>query len=273
MKAARLSVTCLGLAILTASLGCTFVPRSQLTACQAHNRALREHRQIDLAEAENLKADKRDLAERLAKAETQLAFLEEELGLDHEELAGHQQQRSQLRSQLLGLGNGRARIPEEVREQLVDLSRQYPDLQFDPITGISKLSTDILFESGQAETKAGADRVLKDLVRVLRSPEAADLKIMVVGHADDRQMAKKPAREKFPNNFYLSTARANAVADLMVREGLAAHRIGVAGFGSHQPIAPNVTPQDRQKNRRVEIFVLNHEVPVVGWTESIPSLY
>jgi chemotaxis protein MotB len=96
---------------------------------------------------------------------------------------------------------------------------------------------------------------------------------MVVGHTDDQTVARKPAREQFPDNFALSTARALAVAKLMQQQGMAENRIGVAGFGAHQPIAPNVTAKDRQKNRRVEVFVMNRDVPVVGWTESIPSVY
>ena len=115
--------------------------------------------------------------------------------------------------------------------------------------------------------------MLKELVQVLESPEASDLKIMIVGHTDNQRIAKKPVRETYPNNFHLSAARALAVGDLMRRLGFQQQRMGVAGFGPHQPIAPNVTYKDRQKNRRVEIFVMNRDVPVVGWTDSIPSLY
>jgi len=80
-------------------------------------------------------------------------------------------------------------------------------------------------------------------------------------------------REKYPSNFHLSTARANAVANLLQEKGVAPQRVGVAGFGGHQPIAPNATPRDRRKNRRVEVFVMAPGVPVVGWTETIPSVY
>ena len=80
-------------------------------------------------------------------------------------------------------------------------------------------------------------------------------------------------REKYPNNFHLSTARALAVADRMKRAGLPEQRMGISGFGPCQPIASNATAQDRQKNRRVEILVMASDVPVVGWAESTPSVY
>ena len=62
-----------------------------------------------------------------------------------------------------------------------------------------------------------------------------------------------------------------------VLEGLRAvpndGRLGVAGFGAHEPVASNVSTNDRQKNRRVEIFVMAPETPVVGWTDTMPKLY
>ena len=81
-------------------------------------------------------------------------------------------------------------------------------MQFDPETGISKLDTDILFDSGQAVLKPGAEQLLDQLVRVLKSPSAGELKIMVAGHTDNQLVAGKGVREKYPNNFHLSTARA-----------------------------------------------------------------
>ena len=80
-------------------------------------------------------------------------------------------------------------------------------------------------------------------------------------------------RERFASNFHLSTARALAVADQLRRQGLSERRIGVAGFGPHQPVAPTPQPGHRQKNRRVEIFVMAPDVPVVGWTDSGSSVY
>jgi len=156
---------------------------------------------------------------------------------------------------------------------LADLSRRYPALQFDPSTGASKLDTDILFDSGSAELKPGAEPVLQELAGVLAAPEAHDLRIMVAGHTDDRKLARKPARDKYANNFQLSATRALVVADTLKRFGVEAQRMAVAGVGASQPVAPNVTPEDRQKNRRVELFVMAPEVPVIGWTETTPTLY
>ncbi len=253
--------------------GCMFAPQSQLASVQSQNRILTEQCQTQLAEIENLKTHARDTEDQLILAEEDLALMEDQVGMDRKQLANYQNERAELHEQFKGLASGQVRMPEKVSRQLAALSERHPGLRFDPSSGIGRLQTEILFDSGYAELKPGAEAVLSELIDVLNSPEAADLKVMVVGHTDDRRIAKKPAREKFPTNFHLSTARSLAVADALRKSGLAEQRLGVAGFGPHQPIAPNVTPSDRRKNRRVEIFVLNRDVPVVGWTESIPNLY
>ena len=113
-------------------------------------------------------------------------------------------------------------------------ARQYPNLSFDAETGVSKCDMDVLFDSGQAELKPAARTMLTELAQVLQLAEAKDLKIMVVGHTDNQRIVGQAAREKYANNFHLSTARALAVADVLRSQGLPDQRIGVAGFGAHE---------------------------------------
>lgn len=274
MKTTRLLPLCLVLGALAALPGCRYcVPGPILTRCESEKRILSEQCRAQLAEIENLTIHKRDTEDRLFRTERELALLQEEVGVDRSELATIRRERAELHEQFKGLAGGYGQLPPEVSRRLAGLSQRHTNLHFDPVTGISKLQTDILFDSGRAELKPGAERVIDELVEILKSPQADELKVMVAGHTDDQQIAKRPAREKFPNNFHLSTARAHAVADLMCRQGFPESRLAVAGFGSRQPIAPNVTYRDRQKNRRVEIFVLSRDVPVVGWTDSMTSLY
>jgi chemotaxis protein MotB len=273
MKATRLASASLLLGTLIVVSGCAWGPATQLAQYRSDNQTLAEQCQAQLAEIENLKVHNRNTEDRLIQAEEELALLEEDVGLDRQQLVDYQRERAELHEQFRGLANGRGYVNAQLSAQLAELSQQHPSLKFDPQTGISKLDTDVLFDSGEAELKPGAEKMLADLARVLNSATARDLKIMIVGHTDNQRIGGQATWEKFPNNFHLSAARALAVADQLRREGLAEQRIGVAGFGPHQPIAPNVSPTDRQKNRRVEIFILAPDVPVVGLTESIPSVY
>lgn len=260
--------------ILTAvSSGCLFAPRSQLTSLESQNKALVEKDRAQMARIQNLEVHSRNVEDQLMRAEEDLALLDQQLGLDRNQLENYRAERDQLQAQFTGLVSGRSALSPEVRGRLAEISERYPTLRFDPSTGVSKLDTDILFDDGQAELKPGAEEVLTELTRLLASEEARDLKIFVVGHADDRLIGTQSVREKYPNNFHLSAHRALVVCDELRRLGLEPERVGVAGFGSHQPVAPNMTEDDRRKNRRVELFVMAPDVPLIGWTETTPTLY
>ncbi len=237
----------LGLVAAVALPGC-LVPKTELNAANAQNRALAEQNRAQLAEIENMKVHGRTLEDRVIRSEEQLATLQDRSTVDRRQLQDYQRERDGLYQQFDGLAFGRGRLPPELSRQLVELSKKHPSLHFDPETGVSKLDTDIMFDIGEATLKPGAERLLDDLVRVLNSPAAGDLKIMVAGHTDSRQVAGRAVRDRYPNNFHLSAARALAVADRMKRAGLPDRRMAVAGFGSQQPIAPN-TP--RKIGRRI----------------------
>ena len=54
-------------------------------------------------------------------------------------------------------------------------------------------------------------------------------------------------------NQKLSEARAKAVVDYMVKQGIAPTRLRAKGFGPADPVASNDTPDGRAQNRRVEL--------------------
>jgi chemotaxis protein MotB len=251
--------------------GC-FVPQSELTASQSQNSVLAQQNRAQLAEIDNLTAHNRDVENRLIGAEQELAALEEQVEVDHKRLANYKQETTELHDQFKAAVHAR-RLPPSVSRQLADLARRYPSLSFDPVSGIGKLDTDVLFDSGQAELKPAARAMLGELSRILQTEAAGGLKVMVVGHTDNQGLAGTSVRDRFSSNFHLSTARALAVADQLRRQGLGERRIGVAGFGPDQPVVPNASADDRQQDRRVEIFVMAPDAPVVGWTDSIPSVY
>ena len=207
-------------------------------------------------EIENLKTHNRQVEDQLIGAEQELTAREADPS------------RSRLADDPSRTDLDGRRLPPSVSQQLLSWARQYPNLEFDAETGVGKCDIDVLFDSGQVELKPAARTMLTGLAQVLQLAEANDLKIMVVGHTDNQRIAGPAVREKYANNFHLSTARALAVADVLRSQGLPDQRIGVAGFGAHEPVAANDSPADRQKNRRVEIFVMPRDVPVVGWGDS-----
>nr|WP_216627764.1 OmpA family protein [Corallococcus exercitus] len=90
---------------------------------------------------------------------------------------------------------------------------------------------------------AGLDLAVDLLVR---DPKA---RLRIEGHTDSKEVPE-PARQS------LSDARARAVADMLIRAGVAPSRVEAVGLGDRSPKAPNLIPRGRELNRRVELVLL-----------------
>jgi chemotaxis protein MotB len=78
--------------------------------------------------------------------------------------------------------------------------------------------------------------------------------IRVEGHTDDVPIKTS----RYTSNWELSTARASAVVEYLVRSsGLAPERLSAAGYGEFHPRVPNDTPENRASNRRIDIVILD----------------
>jgi len=104
----------------------------------------------------------------------------------------------------------------------------------------------VTFGGGAATLPTEAFPVLNRAVQVLQSNP--NLRVEVQGHSDSRGQRE--------TNLRLSRERAQAVADYLVQEGIAASRLEVAGFGPDRPVATNNTAAGRALNRRVELVPL-----------------
>ncbi|MFY1831013.1 OmpA family protein [Myxococcus fulvus] len=103
------------------------------------------------------------------------------------------------------------------------------------------------FAEKQAAPRKGSTGDMALLVDMLVRDES--LKLRLEGHTDNRE-APATARQA------LSEARAKALADVLVREGLNPTRIETAGLGDTRPKAPNLIPRGRELNRRVDIVLV-----------------
>jgi outer membrane protein OmpA-like peptidoglycan-associated protein len=102
---------------------------------------------------------------------------------------------------------------------------------------------DVLFDTGAATLKPGADLALDRLGRFLEAnPE---VRIIIEGHTDSR------GSEAY--NETLSQRRADAVAQALSIRNVSAERVHAIGRGEGYPVATNDHASGRQQNRRVEI--------------------
>jgi outer membrane protein OmpA-like peptidoglycan-associated protein len=109
--------------------------------------------------------------------------------------------------------------------------------------GIVLTLGDVLFDSGSATLKPGAERSLGNVAEYLKRNDKA--RLMVEGHTDS------VGDDTF--NQRLSQARAESVAARLGIMGIDASRIVATGLGESYPVTGNDSAAGRQQNRRVEL--------------------
>jgi len=118
-------------------------------------------------------------------------------------------------------------------------------------SGATRLNTNFNFipNSYTLDTKAGQE--LRYVVDELSRREYAHHRVVLLGYSD--------ALGQLAYNRSLSKRRAAAVSDALGRElmqaGLSVEIADVAGLGPQDPISNNSTPEGRERNRRVEVWV------------------
>ena len=101
----------------------------------------------------------------------------------------------------------------------------------------------ILFDTGKSTIKDQSASVLQDIIGILNEYPRANFNIE--GHTDS------VGSEKL--NMTLSDARANAVMNYLISNGIASNRLNAKGYGEGKPLVSNDTKEGRSNNRRVEI--------------------
>lgn len=104
---------------------------------------------------------------------------------------------------------------------------------------------EVLFDVDSTYLRTESRATLNDMADVFT--RYTDTRIGVEGHADST------GTDDY--NLDLSRRRANAVREYLVDRGVTRSRIRAEGHGENRPRASNSTPEGRQLNRRVEIFV------------------
>ncbi|MBL8003038.1 MAG: PD40 domain-containing protein [Flavobacteriales bacterium] len=112
--------------------------------------------------------------------------------------------------------------------------------------GSQVVMRNIFFERDKADLAPASLAELDRLLLMMRENPAT--RIEVGGHTDSDGSAS--------HNDELSTARARAVADHLIANGIREERVEAKGYGATKPMAPNDTPQNKQLNRRTEVKVL-----------------
>ncbi|WP_097460390.1 type IVB secretion system protein IcmH/DotU [Mangrovitalea sediminis] len=130
----------------------------------------------------------------------------------------------------------------------VEINRKLLSVVSYPDHTTIRLQADNLFGSGSASLNESYVPILQ---KVAQSLETVKGHIEVDGHTDNQPIFTT----RYPSNWHLSLARANAVVGILGQAGSLAGRLIAEGEGASQPLVANDSPADRARNRRVDINV------------------
>lgn len=112
----------------------------------------------------------------------------------------------------------------------------------------------IFFDSGSAVVKEQSFEMLDSVSDILNKEEFEQRKIKVEGHTDSDRILSSA---EFPTNWELSSARAtNVLRYLVEKSNISGERISSSGYSYYRNIAPNDSPENKAKNRRVDLVIL-----------------
>ena len=139
------------------------------------------------------------------------------------------------------------KIAQQLEKQIIDGAIELESLGQQIIIRIRENGS---FPSGSAFLQPQFKPIIQDIGRLLKDVPG---EITVSGHTDDFQVSN----ELYINNWDLSSKRAVAVAsELQKVAGFDKTRMMVVGRAETRPLVPNDSREDRRRNRRVEISIL-----------------
>ncbi len=141
-------------------------------------------------------------------------------------------------------------------EQPVDVEAKSSEYTEKPVEAggeyVIRIGEKILFDTGKAIIKKEAYPVLSSIAKkvVKMMKEGNYNQIRVEGHTDN-----VPIRyANYDSNWELSTARALSVVEFFIdKYKFSPDQLQAMGYGEYKPLVSNDSPENRARNRRVEI--------------------
>jgi chemotaxis protein MotB len=113
---------------------------------------------------------------------------------------------------------------------------------------IISMKEKITFRPGEADILENSRPILDKIAGTIQ--KYPNFLVEINGHTDDTPIKTT----LFPSNWELSVSRATSVLKYFIHShSINPSRLSIKGNADQKPIAPNDTPENRARNRRVEI--------------------
>jgi chemotaxis protein MotB len=162
---------------------------------------------------------------------------------------------SKLGAMIPTVQRGREHVIRQLRALVKDLEKS-AEMHVAPVVEqragdiVLTISDTVMFKSGEATLRPEILPFLEGLAHVLVE---LDRQVRIEGHTDN-----VPIRTaQFPSNWDLSAARAVIIVRVLSElYDVPITHLAAVGYAESRPLTPNLTPEDRAKNRRVEVVIV-----------------
>ena len=147
----------------------------------------------------------------------------------------------------------RAELSREIQRRDGPLGKGVDLVQSGGNIGL-RIEGDLLFASGKATLKKGAEALLAKVAKTLKKDKTG--KIRICGYTDSDPIRRSAS--KWKSNFQLSGARALAVLNSLAAQGVPKSRMHFVGFGEYDliPKGAKLGKENKAKSRRAEIWIV-----------------
>ena len=216
-------------------------------------------------EIASLQSSRSSLEQQVRNLEGQRASLEKQRDGLTKEKDSLTQEKDSLTRQIAALEQQRAQLQASEKQVearydalLANLNEEVKkgQLQVRQLKGMLTVDVaeQLFFDSGRATLKDTGKEILKKVADAIKGYD--DKAIRIVGHTDNVPISGN-LQKVFPSNWELSAARATTVVRFLQDTGIPPERLVATGRAEYAPVAPNDSPEGRQKNRRIEITLID----------------
>ena len=124
-----------------------------------------------------------------------------------------------------------------------------PEVTVEVLEEINVQVRSVLFDLNKATIRQESNDALNQVAETMK--EYPNTRFLIEGHTDSS------GSDKY--NMDLSEKRAASVREYLTSQGIPATRLSSQGFGEERPVASNATAAGRQKNRRVELSLIDND--------------
>ncbi len=175
-------------------------------------------------------------------------------GADIEEMEGEDLTEEEKEALEMAEAAALAQVAQEVREMMKEKGlEQEVSVNISERGVVISLKDTVLFESGSTAIKS---ENINSLIEIGKTLKSVNNYVRIEGNTDNVPISNS----NFKDNWELSVMRAAKVLQLIVNQsGYPPSKISAVGYGEYRPVAPNDTYENKAKNRRVDIVILNED--------------